>query len=357
MKIAIAAGTRPEFIQVEPIIRELKRRGEEPLFIHSGQHYDYEMDRIFFDEMHLPDPTYHLGIGSKLPLEQLGEMILRSGPVFTSGRPDLLLVTGDTNTGLGVSLAAAKAKIPVAHIEAGMRSFDRSMPEEVNRIVIDHISDYLFSPTRRGVENLRAAGIVENVWLSGDVMLDSILDYRGLIGKRSKTLDELGLGDGDFLLLTLHREANTDLRDRLEKILGAVARAPLPVVFPVHPRTRQRMESFGLPLPGNIRPVLPLGYFEFLRVLSRSAKVLTDSGGVQKQAFFLSRPCITLRPNTEWVETVEARWNVLVDDDRDRILGAIRDFSPVECPDLAAFGEGKSTEKIVDTLKRMLGKA
>ncbi|MDD1660857.1 MAG: UDP-N-acetylglucosamine 2-epimerase (non-hydrolyzing) [Methanomicrobiales archaeon] len=337
-------------------MRELKRRGGDPLFIHSGQHYDYEMDRIFFDEMHLPDPTHYLGVGSKLPGEQLGEMIARSEQVFIASKPDLLLVTGDTNTGLGVALAAAKAKVPVAHMEAGMRSFDRSMPEEINRIVIDHISEFLFSPTRRGVENLRAGGITENVWLSGDVMLDSILGYRGPIGKRPETLDTLGLGVGEFLLLTLHREANTDRRDRLAKILAAVALAPLPVVFPVHPRTRQRMESFGLSLPENVRPVPPLGYFEFLRVLSRSAKVLTDSGGVQKQAFFLARPCITLRPNTEWAETVEAGWNVLVDDDREQILGAIRDFSPPGCPDLSAFGEGKSTGTIIDTLERVLRK-
>ena len=356
MTIAIAAGTRPEFIQVEPIIRELKRRGEEPLFIHSGQHYDYEMDRIFFEEMRLPDPTHYLGIGSKSPGEQVGEMIIRSEQVFTAGKPDLLVVTGDTNTGLGVSLAATKAKLPVAHLEAGMRSFDRSMPEEINRIVIDHISDYLFSPTRRGVENLRAGGITENVWLSGDVMLDSILHYRGPIGKRPATIDGLGLDAGEFLLLTLHREANTDRRDRLARILGAMSRAPLPVVFPVHPRTRQRMQSFGLSLPENVRPVPPLGYFEFLRVLSRSAKVLTDSGGVQKQAFFLARPCITLRPNTEWVETVEAGWNTLVDDDPARILGAIRDFSPPGCPDLAGFGGGRSTETILDILEKVTEK-
>ena len=355
MTMAIAAGTRPEFIQVEPILRELKRRGAEALFIHSGQHYDYEMDRIFFDEMHLPDPAHYLGIGSKLPGEQVGEMIIRSESVFTSEKPDLLLVTGDTNTGLGVSLAAAKARIPVAHVEAGMRSFDRSMPEEINRIVIDHISDYLFSPTQRGVENLRASGITENLWLSGDVMLDSILDYGGLIGKPSKTLDKLGLRNGDYLLLTLHREANTDRSDRLAKILGAISRAPLPVVFPMHPRTRQRVKDFGLSLPENLLPVPPLGYFEFLRVLSRSAKVLTDSGGVQKQAFFLSRPCITLRPNTEWVETVDAGWNLLVDDDRERILGAITGFSPAGSPDLAAFGEGKSTGKILDILERVSG--
>ena len=356
MKIAIAAGTRPEFIQLEPIIRELKRRGLEYIYIHSGQHYDYEMDRIFFDEMHLPDPTHYLGIGSKLPGEQVGEMIIRSEPVFYSEKPDLLLVTGDTNTALGVSLAAKKARIKIGHIEAGMRSFDRSMPEEINRIIIDTISDCLFSPTRRGVENLRAGGIVRNVCLSGDVMLDSIIHYRGLIENRSGTLDALSLDDTPYLLLTLHREANTDTRERLKNILSAISKAPLPVIFPVHPRTRQRILSFGFTLPETVRPIPPVGYFEFLRLVSRSCKVLTDSGGVQKQAFFLSKPCITLRANTEWVETIENGWNILVDDDQEKILGAIRDFSPRGSPDLSLFGDGQSSEKIIAAIGKYTGR-
>jgi UDP-N-acetylglucosamine 2-epimerase len=355
MKIAIAAGTRPEFIQLEPIIRELKRRDLEYIYIHSGQHYDYEMDRIFFDEMHLPDPTHYLGIGSKLPGEQVGEMIIRSEPVFYSEKPDLLLVTGDTNTALGVSLAAKKARIPIGHIEAGMRSFDRSMPEEINRVIIDTISDCLFPPTRRGVENLRASGIVRNVCLSGDVMLDSIIHYRGLIENRSGTLDALSFGNSPYLLLTLHREANTDTRERLKNILSAISKAPFPVIFPVHPRTRQRIQSFGFTLPETVRPIPPVGYFEFLRLVSRSSKVLTDSGGVQKQAFFLSKPCITLRANTEWVETTENGWNILVDDDQEKILGAITDFSPGGSPDLSLFGDGQSSGKIIAAIERFTG--
>jgi len=356
MKIAVAAGTRPEFIQVEPIIRELAERGIGYLFIHSGQHYDYEMDRIFFDEMHLPDPTHYLGVGSKLPGEQVGEILIGSEKVLSAERPDLILVTGDTNTGLGVSLAATKARVRIGHLEAGMRSFDRSMPEEINRIVIDHVSDCLFAPTQRGVDNLRDSGIVQNVCLSGDVMLDSIIHYRDLIEKAPDIPDTLPLGGGEYLLLTLHREANTDDPDRLRNILSAVSRAPLPVVFPVHPRTRKRLQDFGIALPKNLHPVPPQGYFEFLRLVHGSRKVLTDSGGVQKQAFFLGRPCITLRPNTEWVETVEAGWNVLVDDDQERILGAITGFDPRGSPDLSAFGEGKSSGRIVDAVEKFLGK-
>lgn len=349
MKIAVAAGTRPEFIQVEPIIRELKNRGIETIFIHSGQHYDYEMDKIFFDEMHMPDPTHYLGTGSKLPGEQIGEMIAKSELIFRSEKPDLLLVTGDTNTALGVSLAANKSKVRIGHFEAGMRSFDRTMPEEINRIIIDNISDILFSPTQRGVTNLHNNGITDNVFLVGDVMLDSIVHYRDLIEGPSRILQELSLTDTPYLLLTLHREANTDDKSRLKNILDAVSSVHLPVIFPVHPRTRQRIQSFDLSLPDNVRIIAPQGYFEFLRLIRHARKLLTDSGGAQKQAFFLSRPCITLRPNTEWVETIENGWNILVDDDREKIVHAIGQFNPQNPPDLSLFGNGESTRRIIDT--------
>jgi UDP-N-acetylglucosamine 2-epimerase len=348
MKIAVAAGTRPEFIQVEPIIRELQDRGVGIVFIHSGQHYDYEMDKIFFDEMHMPDPTHYLATGSKLPGEQIGEMIAKSELIFRSEKPDMLLVTGDTNTALGVALAANKSKIKVGHFEAGMRSFDRTMPEEINRIIIDNISDVLFSPTERGIINLKNNGIHEPVYLVGDVMLDSISHYRHLIEGPSRILAELSLQDTPYLLLTLHREANTDDKSRLSNILEAVSCVQYPVIFPVHPRTRQRIESFGLTLPQNVYTIPPQGYFEFLRLIRHAEKLLTDSGGAQKQAFFLSRPCITLRPNTEWMETIENGWNILVDDNREKIIQAIRNFNPQNPPDLSLFGSGGSSRRIID---------
>jgi len=355
VKIAVAAGTRPEFIQVESIIRELKERAVSTIFIHSGQHYDYEMDKIFFDEMHMPDPTHYLEIGSKLPGEQIGEMIAKSEQIFRSEKPSMLLVTGDTNTALGVGLAANKAKIKVGHFEAGMRSFDRTMPEEINRIIIDNFSDILFSPTQRGVDNLRNTGICENVHLSGDVMLDSIMHYRSLIETAPRSLTDLPTGSKPYLLLTLHREANTDNPVRLKRLLGAVGDLPLPVVFPVHPRTRQRMHDFSLDLPANVHPIPPQGYFEFLRLIAHAEKLLTDSGGAQKQAFFLSRPCVTLRPNTEWVETVEDGWNILVDDDHDRIVRAAGGFAPSHPPNLSRFGSGGSATRIIDTALGYLG--
>jgi len=349
MKIALAAGTRPEFIQVEPIIRELVGRNIEYIFIHSGQHYDYNMDKIFFEEMQVPDPTHFLGIGSKLPGEQIGEMITKSESIFRQEKPDMLLVTGDTNTALGVALAANKSKIKVGHFEAGMRSFDRSMPEEINRVIIDNFSDALFSPTERGIRNLYDNGIHDNVFLVGDVMLDSIIYYRKLIENKSRTLEELSLDNKPYLLLTLHREANTDNERRLKNILEAVSSVSDPVIFPIHPRTKQRIQSFNIKLPENIRVISPAGYFEFLRLIFHSNKLLTDSGGAQKQAFFLSKPCITLRPNTEWMETIENGWNILVDDNQEKIIEAVSSFNPQGTPDLSLFGNGDSSHKIINT--------
>jgi UDP-N-acetylglucosamine 2-epimerase (non-hydrolysing) len=349
MKIALAAGTRPEFIQVEPIIRELVGRNIEYIFIHSGQHYDYNMDKIFFEEMQVPDPTHFLGIGSKLPGEQIGEMITKSESIFRQEKPDMLLVTGDTNTALGVALAANKSKIKVGHFEAGMRSFDRSMPEEINRVIIDNFSDALFSPTERGIRNLHDNGIHDNVFLVGDVMLDSIIYYRKLIENKSRTLEELSLDNKPYLLLTLHREANTDNERRLKNILEAVSSVSDPVIFPIHPRTKQRIQSFNIKLPENIRVISPAGYFEFLRLIFHSDKLLTDSGGAQKQAFFLSKPCITLRPNTEWMETIENGWNILVDDNQEKIIEAVSSFNPQGTPDLSLFGNGDSSHKIINT--------
>ena len=350
MKIAVAAGTRPEFIQVEPIIRELKKRDITTVFIHSGQHYDYEMDKIFFDEMHMPDPTHYLGTGSKLPGEQIGEMITKSEIILRSEKPDMLLVTGDTNTALGVALAANKARIKVGHFEAGMRSFDRTMPEEINRIIIDNISDVLFSPTQRGVTNLHNNGIRDNVFLVGDVMLDSITHYRDLIEGPPRILSELSLQNTPYLLLTLHREANTDDKSRLKNILDAVSSVRMPVIFPVHPRTKQRIRSFGLVVPENVYTIQPQGYFEFLRLIRHAEKLLTDSGGAQKQAYFLSRPCVTLRPNTEWVETLANGWNVLVDDNRKKIIDAVSKKPPKKAPDLTLFGNGGSSGRIIETV-------
>lgn len=351
MKIAVAAGTRPEFVQIEPIIREIKLRNIEYVFIHSGQHYDYEMDKIFFDEMSIPDPTHYLGVGSMTASSQIGEIIRRSEPIFLREMPNILLVTGDTNTAFALSIAANKSKIQVGHLEAGMRSFDKSMPEEINRIVIDNIADYCFSPTQRGIKNLIKSSIDKNIFMVGDVMLDSIIHYRELVEQPSKILDSLSVEPNSYYLLTLHRESNTDNERRLKNILESISSIHNPVIFPIHPRTKARIQQFGIVIPDNIHVIPPASYFEFLRLILNSKKILTDSGGVQKQAFFLSKPCITLRPNTEWIETVEQGWNVLVDDQKEKIEMAINDFHPRGDPNLFAFGNGESAKKIMDIVE------
>jgi UDP-N-acetylglucosamine 2-epimerase (non-hydrolysing) len=350
MKIALAAGTRPEFIQFEPIIRELNKREMEYILIHSGQHYDYEMDKIFFDEMQIPSPTHFLSVGSKLPGEQVGEIISKSEKIFLEEKPDILLVTGDTNTALGVALAANKTKIKIGHFEAGMRSFDKTMPEETNRIIIDNISDYLFTPTHKGIENLNASGIKDNVFMVGDVMLDSMLHYQNNIRMRSQIVDELGLVDNQFFVLTIHREANTDNETRLRSIIDALSLVHMKIIFPIHPRTKQKIKNYGIQIPNNFITIPPQGYFEFLRLIYHSQKLLTDSGGAQKQAFFLNKPCVTLRANSEWNETIENGWNILVDSNKEKILSAISDFNPEVSPDLTIFGNGHCAEKIIDII-------
>jgi UDP-N-acetylglucosamine 2-epimerase (non-hydrolysing) len=351
MKIAIAVGTRPEFIQMEPLLRECEKKGLHCIFIHSGQHYDYDMDKIFFNEMNLPSPSHYLGIGSKLPGEQIGDIIIKSETIFRKEKPDILLISGDTNTTLGCALAANKSKIKIGHLEAGMRSFDRSMPEEINRIIVDNISDYLFAPTQTGVENLNHQGISNNVFLTGDIMLDSIYHYEDVINRQSKILEEQDITPKSYLLLTLHREANTDNITRLNNILTALSKAPYTIIFPIHPRTREKLRLHNLAVPDNFNIIPPVGYFEFLRLISNSYKLLTDSGGAQKQAFFLSKPCITLRENTEWTETVDNGWNILVDDDEQKILNAIATLDPKEKTDLSLFGDGQSAKKIVKILQ------
>lgn len=350
MKIALAAGTRPEFIQMEPVIRELLKRGIEYIFIHSGQHYDYEMDKIFFDEMHLPTPTHYLSIGSKLPGEQIGEIIIKSEKILRDEKPDVLLITGDTNTGLGVAIAANKSNIRIGHLESGIRGFDLTIPEEINRILIDNLSEFLFAPTNSGVKNLQTCGLVTNVFLSGDVMLDSLLYYKEAISQLPKVVIQHNLENKPYLLLTLHRQANTDNSIRLDNIITALSLAPLPVIFPIHPRTKQRLQQFNIEIPKNFIIIPPTSYFEFLRLIYHSQKLLTDSGGSQKQAFFLGKPCITFRNNNEFMEIIEAGWNILVDDNQEKILHAIKNFNPSGSPNLSLFGSGNCAQKVIDII-------
>jgi UDP-N-acetylglucosamine 2-epimerase (non-hydrolysing) len=271
--------------------------------------------------------------------------------VLEKEEPEIVLVYGDTNSTLAGALAAAKMHVPVAHVEAGLRSFDRRMPEEVNRVLTDHASDILFCPTTTAVRNLAAEGVTEGVFLVGDVMVDAMNHNRAIAEERSRILEDAGVRPGEYLVVTVHRPSNTDSRENMAAIIGALGEAGVPVVFPVHPRTRKFLLGYDLlaAMPENIRITEPLGYLDMLRLMAHAKKILTDSGGVQKEAYMLGVPCITLRENTEWVETVEAGWNVLVGAEREGIVDAIRQFSPGFLQK-RIFGEGDASLRIREIL-------
>jgi len=351
MKIASIVGARPQFIKCAPVSRELRKEHEEVL-IHTGQHYDHGMSEVFFEELAIPKPDYNLNIGSGTHGHQTGAMLGAIEDVLQQENPDLVLVYGDTNSTLAGALAAAKLHVPVAHVEAGLRSFDRRMPEEINRVLTDHCSDLLFCPTKTAVENLAAEGITGGVHLVGDVMVDAMNYNRAVAEERSRILEAVGVRPGEYLVITVHRPSNTDSQENMVAILGALAEAGMPVVFPVHPRTRNYLGRYGLlaKMPENVQVTEPLGYLDMLHLMAHAAKILTDSGGVQKEAYMLGVPCITLRENTEWVETVEAGWNVLVGADRGEIVAMIRGFAPAgDQPPL--FGDGRAAPGIAKVIR------
>ncbi len=352
MKIASIVGARPQFIKCAPVSRELKREHEE-ILVHTGQHYDHGMSAIFFEELAIPRPDYNLGIGSGTHGHQTGAMLGAIEDVIREEEPDVVLVYGDTNSSLAGALAAAKLHVPVAHVEAGLRSFDRRMPEEINRVLTDHCSDLLFCPTKTAVENLAAEGITGGVHLVGDVMVDAMNYNRAVAEERSRILEAVGVRPGEYLVITVHRPSNTDSQENMVAILGALAEAGMPVVFPVHPRTRNYLGRYGLlaKMPENVQVTEPLGYLDMLHLMAHAAKILTDSGGVQKEAYMLGVPCITLRENTEWVETVEAGWNVLVGAGRGGILQAMRSFAP-EGEQSPCFGDGNASSKVAQILSK-----
>jgi len=350
MKIVSIVGARPQFIKCAPVSRELRKEHEE-ILVHTGQHYDHGMSAVFFEELAIPEPDYNLGIGSGTHGRQTGAMLGAIEDVLEKEEPEIVLVYGDTNSTLAGALAAAKMHVPVAHVEAGLRSFDRRMPEEVNRVLTDHASDILFCPTATAVRNLAAEGVTEGVFLVGDVMVDAMNHNRTIAEERSRILEDAGVRSGEYLVVTVHRPSNTDSRENMAAIIGALGEAGVPVVFPVHPRTRKFLLGYGLlaAMPENIRITEPLGYLDMLRLMAHAKKILTDSGGVQKEAYMLGVPCITLRENTEWVETVEAGWNVLVGAEGEGIVDVIRQFSPGFLQK-RIFGEGDASLRIREIL-------
>jgi UDP-GlcNAc3NAcA epimerase len=338
-------GARPQFIKAAPVSRALRRSHEEVL-VHTGQHYDENMSDIFFRELNIPEPRVNLGVGSGSHGVQTGAMMAGLEKVALEIKPDWVLVYGDTNSTLAAALVAAKLHVPLAHVEAGLRSFDRRMPEEINRVVADHVSDLLLCPTETARENLSREGIERGVHVVGDVMYDAFLYNLAKARGRDEAIKKLGLEPGTFALVTVHRAENTDDSDRLQSVMRGLEQSGQEVVLPLHPRTRTRLqEGFS----SRIRLIEPVGYLEMLALEDSAAMIVTDSGGVQKEAYFLGKPCITLRDTTEWTETVDAGWNVLVGADSARIADAIRTFRPAgRSPQI--FGNGHASESIAELL-------
>lgn len=313
MRVLAVVGARPQFIKAAEFARACSEAGVEHALVHTGQHYDDELNRTFFADLDIPDPIANLGVGSGSHAEQTGEMMRRLDVFLDEmrSRPDWVVVFGDTNSTLAAALVAVKRGLPLAHVEAGLRSYDNRMPEEINRLLTDRIATALLCPTRRSVDNLMQEGIERGVHLTGDVMYDSLLRYKDFALDRY----DHPLDGRRFNLATVHRAENTDDRERLERILACLAASPLPVLWPVHPRTRKRMAKFELPTPENVVAVRPIGYLQMLASLQYCERVITDSGGLQKEAYWLRKPCITLRSTTEWPETLEGGWNRLADAD------------------------------------------
>jgi len=370
MKIIHIVGARPQFIKCLPVQKAIISLYPyvEDILVHTGQHYDYMLSEVFFNDLGLKSPKYHLGVGSGFHGEQTGKIIERVERILKQEKPDMVIVYGDTNSTLGGALAASKLHIPIAHVEAGLRSFNRYMPEEINRVLTDHMSSYLFCPTQRATLNLKNEGFLNilnngklvdskdilgfsNLGLEGpivvnvgDVMYDVILDAIEIAKKNSRILSYLKLNAKEYHLLTLHRQENTDNRMKLLELFHFVSEASTTkkIIFPAHPRTRKAIDQFDINLPQSIILIDPIGYFDMLLLLMNSSMVFTDSGGLQKEAYWLKVPCITLRDETEWIETVESGWNVLYKDYK-----GFHKFSE-NCKNL--YGDGKAGLRIAQLL-------
>jgi len=354
MKIAVVLGTRPEIIKMSPVIRECERRGLDYFVLHTGQHYSHEMDRVFFDELELLQPRYNLGVGSGSHAEQTGKIMAGVERVLMEEQPDIVLVQGDTNTVLAGALAASKLHIKIGHVEAGLRSFDRSMPEEINRVVADRISDYLFAPTEIAKGNLIKEGLAaDKISVTGNTIVDSVNQNLEISKRKVNVLKELGLKPNEYFLVTAHRAENVDDREKLGEIIKGLVligkKFSLPVVFPIHPRTRKMVESFGFELDG-IMAINPIGFLEFLQLEANSRLVLTDSGGVQEETCILGIPCVTLRDNTERPETLDVGSNTLVGAKAQDMLEGTRKMLKQGNDWKNPFGDGTSGRYIIDYL-------
>lgn len=352
MKILSVVGARPEFIQAMPVSQALSAQHQE-ILVHTGQHYDHVMSRQFFEELPIPTPNYNLDVGSGSHAVQTAGIMLRLEQVCLHEKPDFVIVRGDTNSTLAAALVAAKLCIPFAHIEAGERSFNRRMPEEINRLIVDQLAHFHFCVSALAVSNLLAEGIQSAAFQVGDVMLDAINFALPLARSRPQILEHLGLRPRSYALATIHRSANTDDPQRLRSILLGLRRTGEKVILPLHPRTRKVLQSLALKNLGDLRIIEPVGYLDMLNLEQNARLIATDSGGVQREAYYLSVPCLTLRDETEWVDTVRVGWNRLVGADSERILQHWFNFTPPSVhPQL--YGDGTAAQKIVNFISQAL---
>jgi UDP-GlcNAc3NAcA epimerase len=355
MSVLTVIGNRPQFIKAAAVSGPLREVADE-ILVHTGQHYDDELSKVFFDELRLPRPEHRLELGGGSNTSQTARMLAALEPLLERQRPDIVLVYGDTNSTLAGALAAAQAGIPVAHVEAGMRSYDRTMPEELNRVLTDHASDLLLCSSEAPAEILRGERVAGEVEVVGDVMVDVAQLLGPRAAARTETLDRFGVTSGEFVLATAHRAGNVDDPARLQRLVALFEAVPLPVVLPLHPRTGARLDAAGLrDRIQNGRVVLtpPLGYLDFTALLQHARAVLTDSGGIQKEAYLAGVPCVTMRASTEWRETVDAGWNVLVDLDAGAAAVALARRPPADRPPL--YGDGHAGERVVAALARRMG--
>jgi UDP-GlcNAc3NAcA epimerase len=350
-RVLSVVGNRPQFIKSAPLSEAFRTAGIDEVVLHTGQHYDPELSQVFFEELGLEPPAHRLDTGSGTHAEQTARMLPGIERAVLAEHPDATLVYGDTNSTLAGALASAKLDVPVVHVEAGLRSFDRKMPEELNRVLVDRLSAVLLVPSETAVENLRAEGIVDGVYLVGDVMYDANLRFGPIARERSSALGDAEVEPGAYVVLTVHREANTK-PEPLRAVASALGELDEPVVFPAHPRAAAVLAAERIEFPPNVRVRPPAGYLDFAALASQARVVATDSGGVQKEAYWFGVPCVTLRTTTEWTETVETGWNTLTGTDPAKIEAAIRAAArPAERPDL--YGDGHAAEKIAELLGTM----
>jgi UDP-N-acetylglucosamine 2-epimerase (non-hydrolysing) len=356
MKIAVVLGTRPEIIKMSPIIRECNSLNLDYIILHTGQHYSYILDKIFFDELNLPESNYNLNIGSGTHGAQTGRMMERIEEIFLKETPDIILVEGDTNTVLAAALVSAKLKIKLGHVEAGLRSYDRNMPEEVNRVITDHISDFLFAPTEVASNNLIKEGIDSSqIFITGNTIVDAVYQNLEIAEIKANPMARLGITAKEYLLISTHRQENVDSKQKLENILAGLdliyQSYSIPIIFPIHPRTLGKLREFSIMVPKGIKVVNPLNFLDFLLLESSAKMVLTDSGGVQEETCILGVPCVTLRENTERPETLQVGSNILAGTNPEKILKSFETMLRAKKVWKNPFGDGNAAKRIIEAIR------